>query len=163
MDKMFDILVNLILALFVFNMYLLIQYVLQNKQYWFTLYGYSRLLLFDLSPALCIGRGNPFICIVMLVIMITYCLVMICFYWKRICKEHLLLFFITIILIYLVSLYSRLNHENIIKIRFIDDVIYIILDIVPAIIQNEWFKGITIAAVGGILSGLALNKISKKK
>ncbi len=156
MNKVLDIWVNLLPVLLVFNIYLLIRCVLQNKQYWFTLYGYSRLLLFIISPALCIRRGNPFICIAMLVIMIVYCLIMLCFYWKRICKEHLLLLFIAIILIYLVSLYSRLNHENIIKIRFIDD-------IVPAIIQNEWFKGITIAAVGGIIAELVANKISKDK
>ncbi len=163
MDKVFDIWVNLLPALFVLNIYLLIQYVLQNKQYWFTLYGYSRLLLFILSPALCTRRGNLFICIVMSVIMIVYCLVMICFYWKRMCKEHLLLFFIALILIYLFSLYSRVNHENIMKIPFADDVICTISEIVPTVIQNEWLKGISISALGGIISGLVLIKISKKK
>lgn len=78
-------------------------------------------------------------------------------------QRAFIVIFIALILIYLFSLYSRVNHENIMKIPFADDVICTISEIVPTVIQNEWLKGISISALGGIISGLVLIKISKKK
>lgn len=68
-----------------------------------------------------------------------------------------------ITVLYLFIIYLILSLNNIAEIQFIDDCIVIIAELFPVIIQNEWFKGITIAAVGGIISGLVVNKRTKKK
>lgn len=64
----------------------------------------------------------------------------------------------------LVCIYLRLKSEEILEIKFIDELFKKILEAdFVEFINNDWIKGILIAAIGGVVAGLVLNKLSKKK
>lgn len=64
----------------------------------------------------------------------------------------------------LVCIYLRLKSEEILEIKFIDELFKKILEAdFMEFINNDWIKGILIAAIGGVVAGLVLNKLSKKK
>lgn len=67
-----------------------------------------------------------------------------------------------------ICLYLRLRYEDILRIKFIDFVLYELTSInyvkfFCSFLENEWVKGISIGALGTVIGGLMLDKIKKSK
>lgn len=78
-------------------------------------------------------------------------------------KKFYLIAYVSFAIVCLFVLYNRLKFEGIVEFEFINKIEDIdVIKVLSPIIQNEWFKGIAIAAMGGIIAGLVVNKISKK-
>lgn len=119
---------------------------------------------------MCAGYGNIVIAVVtQSALTILWILLVIAIIIGESLLNKLIYIFIygTYIIISILLIYERLEMENILKIEFLD---YIIdkfwntnyFKLLVKIIENEWFKGIAIASIGGIISGLVLKKLNKK-
>lgn len=159
MDTLFDIIVNISPILLVFGLYCTCK--VEKGRYIWKILNWTTWILLGISLSRCaLGYGFFPIAIIFLILVIV--LNVFCLY-RAFSKEFLfeILLFGAFIILYLYYIYERLNYEGILYIEFIDKIK--VFGTLLSIIQNEWVKGIIIAASGGIISGLVLNKISKKK
>ena len=100
-----------------------------------------------------------------LFLIIIYIFTMILFGIKEKSVSDVIRYFAIIILI-LFTIFKRLIYDNIINFEFINkigDKSKYIFSLFHNIFNNEWVKGILIAALGGIIATLTTNKISKEK
>lgn len=136
-----------------------------------------------ISNIFALGYGNKFLIIIMQIIFLLFwiiCTILSFLWWKDLdfegFAEIAILFVSFVELIYTIyCMYSRLKFENILDIKWANEIIsYIknikILDNMPKIqkyiletLENEWFKGIAIGTISSILAGLILNKLNKRR
>lgn len=140
-----------------------------------------------ISSVFASGYGNKFLVIIMQIVFLLLwiiCMILTFMFWKDgnfVDDEELVILFISFAeLIYTIfCIYIRLKYENVLDIKWANEIIsYIkdikILDNMPKIqkfllkiLENEWFKGITIGIISGtvsaIIAGLILNKLNKRR
>lgn len=163
MDITFDIWAFLSIFMLICNMYIFIKYKGKETIVTKVLY-YITWVLFLVSESVLIVRGiiglnNWLVNIIVVVIFVIY--IWIWIFSSEDFNLGMVLWGSIITAAYLLAMYLILSLNDIAEIQFIDDCVGIIAELLPVIIQNEWFKGISIAAVGGIIAGLVVNKISK--
>ncbi len=165
MGKTFDIWAFVSVFMLICNIYVFVKFKGKETVVTKVVY-YITLVLFIASECVLIIRGiigvnNWLVNIIVIIIAVIY--IWIWLFSSEDFSFGTVLWGGIITVLYLFIIYLILSLNNIAEIQFIDDCIVIIAELFPVIIQNEWFKGISIAALGGVISGLVLNKISKKK
>lgn len=192
--NIYDILANispLVMVVFFIICYIFDEY-LDAEKILFYILGCLFLIFFILyfvfiSKFFAIGYGNNILAIVMQVILLLFWIIIILVNLSLYKDSDIesfsfafALFFSFIELIYtLYCIYSRLKFENMLDIKWANEIISYIKNIkfldniskmqgsISEIIENEWFKGIAITIIGGtastIIATLILDKRNKNK
>ena len=172
MDKMLNILANLspvIIAVLASAVFLMIRY---NKEirgmfFAFVLFVYLTLFYFEL-----IVRANTESVILSCALAGLISPIVLLFYFKDYNSVHkticLLTFAFVTVFSNFLCIYRTIKKENLIKTEIIDKLHMNIFKIdysayVLKIVENEWFKGITIAATGGAIGTIIAEKIKNRK
>ena len=162
MTALLDILVNISPVIILFNIFITFKNI--NKEETIL----ENILLFlsgFLTILACNGYGIILVSIITITLTIIWILMLAFWCWIEFGKASVfhIIGFVIYAIIFLFLLYNRLKSEDNIEIKFAGKLQNLdVFEVLSFIIQNEWFKGIVIAASGSIISGLVLNKISRK-
>lgn len=164
MNTLFNVLSNVSPLIYFFHIYILYKAIMEDKKYWNILENFFWLIEIFILALIIFGYGHFIISVINLFLWILFfitAIIILGIFDKS-------LFWIVYpsigILFYLYVIYNRLEREGIIKFDFISKIKETdIFSSLAIVFQNDWFKGIVIASVGGIISGLVVNKISKRK
>lgn len=158
MDELLDFLVNVSLIILILGIYAIYKFRKEKKTYWLIVLLVA-ITLFGISVCMAAeGYGNFYISLIIIMLSIAFFVVLFCFgFYKKMYINILALIMPMTNLLH--SAYKKIKYE---EIKSIDEQTNN-LAFFSAIIENEYFKGISIGIISAVIAGLILEKIKERK